>query len=461
MPSPSRIAVATIQPEADRRCIAGALAGALEQAGMHVQPFLARACFAASGASDASGQAPRHLDSWLMSRQVCEELFVYGARSADLALVEGGLSPRGMLDALYRVREVEERSGPRLETLCRWLDLPLIAVLDVSRIDGCAMPPRPPGLSGVLLDRAASLREMCRWRTLLESLWDTPVLGGLEEARQLRSLVESADGSSPPQCALRAMADRLADNLDLPLLLRLAQRPPRSAPAERAPLGFSCSQAEYGAGMSPEASVKIAVAYDDAFNCYFPDTLDLLEARGATLCDFSPLRDESLPPDVDIVYLGCGHPERFADPLAENHCMKQALRSHVEAGGRVYAEGGGLAYLCQQLVLPGGRRLPMVGALPAVAVRTPHPQPPQPVEVTLDSNCWLAKRGARLRGYLNTNWRLTPVSSLTSLAREEALRTSLVSRRGVIGSRLHLHFAAHPAFLRRFLHPTPLAAAAR
>ncbi len=53
---------------------------------------------------------------------------------------------------------------------------------------------------------------------------------------------------------------------------------------------------------------------DDAFHCYFPDTLDLLELRGATVCDFSPLRDERLPVDTDIVYFGCGRPDLFAGP---------------------------------------------------------------------------------------------------------------------------------------------------
>jgi cobyrinic acid a,c-diamide synthase len=451
MPSPSRIAVATIQPEADRRCLAGALSGVLERAGIHVQPFLARACFAHCGASALSRQAARHLDSWLMSREVCEELFVYGARSADLALVEGELRPCDALDALCSVCPPGDRSRANLETLCRWLDLPLIAVVDVSKIDGCAIPSRPPGVSGVLLDRVSRIRPWRRWQTLLESLWDVPVLGALDEAAHLRSRVEAAGDAGPAEAAFGVLADRLAENLDLPSLLRLAERRPLGA---LAPCGEIASDWDAG------APVKIAVAYDDAFNCYFPDTLDLLEVRGAAICDFSPLRDEFLPSDVDVVYLGCGHPEKFADALAQNHCMKQALRSYVESGGRVYAEGGGLAYLCQQMVVPGGRRLPMVGALPAVAVRTPHPQPPQPAEVTLDRDTWLGKHGARLRGYFNANWRLTPVDPVTSLVREESLRGSVVGRRGLIGSRLHLNFAAQPGFLGRFLHPLPLAGAA-
>ena len=115
------------------------------------------------------------------------------------------------------------------------------------------------------------------------------------------------------------------------------------------------------------AEVTVAVAYDDAFNCYFPDTLDLLELQGATVKVFSPLTDAELPEGTEVVYLGCGHPERCAEALAANRCLVSALCDHVLQGGRVYAEGGGLAYLCEEIATPKGQRWPMVGVLPAVA----------------------------------------------------------------------------------------------
>ena len=89
---------------------------------------------------------------------------------------------------------------------------------------------------------------------------------------------------------------------------------------------------------------------------------------------FSPLRDECLPADTDIVYLGCGSPHEHAAALAENHCMLMALKEHVCSGKRIYAEGGGLAYLCQHVEMADGKRTPMVGALRAVAKRNPCAQ---------------------------------------------------------------------------------------
>lgn len=457
----SRVAVGTLQPEADRRCLLGALYTVLTRAGVGVQPFLSRACFAAG--ATCTRQAPRHLDSWLMTREVAVELFIHGARASDLALVEGEFHPKSELETVFGLddwgatAELQGRGGACLESLCHWLDLPVIAIVDVSKISGCRMPVRPHRLSGLLLDRVSSAREAHRWRTVFESLWDAPVLGVLEEAPHLRALLQAPAAATPPEAVMRSLADRLSEDFDFGAFLRLAEARPLfgAGGQEAAFLSARCLRdpVQPGAGHPP---LKVAVAYDEAFHCYFPDTLDLLESRGATVCDFSPLRDEALPEDVDVVYLGCGCPEQFADPLAENHCMKQALRTYVETGGRVYAEGGGLAYLCQQLVLSSGRRLPMVGALPAVAARSPHPQSPQPAEVTLRANNWLAERGDRLRGYLNANWRIQPVGPLHSLAKEEAFATSLVGCRQVIGSRLHLNFAAQPAFLRRFFQPAPL-----
>ena len=201
------------------------------------------------------------------------------------------------------------------------------------------------------------------------------------------------------------------------------------------------------------ARLKVAVAYDKAFNCYFPDTLDSLELQGATIRDFSPLRDEALPPATDLVYLGCGHPEQCAEELARNHCMLTAMRNHVSQGRRVYAEGGGLAYLCQRIVIDGRRGLPMVGVLPAVAWLNPVPEPMRPVEITLSCDNWLGRASTLLRGYLNSNWQIQPTGSLVRFASAPEHRYDLVGSHQVIGSRVHLNFAAQPNVLHHFFQP--------
>lgn len=429
-----RVAVGTIQREADCQAILWALMEAFRRLRVQVQSFLSRACFPMHpGASVVTGLTPRHLDSWLMSPEMCRDVFVRGARAADLAVVDGKFDPAvGSAD-----------SGGKLEPLCRWLNLPRLVVLDVSRLGVGRLPARPEQADGLFLDRVADLGQSARLTTDIEALWGIPVLGSLEKLPALRAqLARVPRGDRPPLALCHPLGDQFSRSWQPKRIFQIAERdgPPKTsdAPLHRGRAG---------------GKLTLAVAYDEAFNCYFPDTLDLLELQGAAVVDFSPLRDESLPPEADVVYLGCGHPERSASALSENHCMKAALRSHLRAGRRIYGEGGGLAYLCQQMETPGGQLSRMVGILPAAARLKRPPTSPEPVEVTLAQPSWLGDRGARLRGYRNPNWDLEPVGRLAGFVSEENHRHDLVGSFQAIGSLLHLNFAAQPEFLARFFHP--------
>ncbi len=119
----------------------------------------------------------------------------------------------------------------------------------------------------------------------------------------------------------------------------------------------------------------MAYAQDAAFGGYYPDTLETLEALGAELVEFSPLCDEALPQAVDLVIIGCGFPDRYADELAANLSLISALKHHVCRGHRIYSEGGGTAYLGRYLIL-GDRHVPAAGILPVDAVLRRNPRGP-------------------------------------------------------------------------------------
>ena len=442
-----RVAVGTVQPEADPAPMIWALVGYLQQAGRQVQIFHDQARFA-HGNHDLAicGQAPRHLDSWLMSPSLCRQSFVYGSSGSDVSLVVGRFAA---------ARAAVSRDGGNLEDLCNWLDLPQLAVVDVTQLSNCQLPPCPAGAAGLLLDRVAE-GAAPYWQTLLEALWGVPVVGSLPEAPALRRHVSPAhiaqESSGGANCGIcRHLGDHLAEHLQLSKFMKLAARQ-EFAPTE--PKLFCAG--------NQLAGVTVAIAYDEAFNGYFPDVLDLLELHGASVVDFSPLRDEALPPGTDVVYIGCGHPERYAAPLAANYCMTTALRNHVRQGRRAYAEGGGMAYLCQTVRLPSGQHLPMAGVLPAVAIYDPTEAPPQPAEVTLARNLWLGPAGFRLSGYLDPSWHLEPAGPLESCAAEPHSHWRLAARGQAIGSRLQVNFAALPDFIRQFspagahLNPSPV-----
>ncbi|HEX4149493.1 MAG TPA: hypothetical protein VHY20_10915, partial [Pirellulales bacterium] len=303
-----RIALGTVQAEADVEFVSWALMELLSRSGCQVQHFAARSCLTPlPGAITATGLGSRHLDSWLMTPDVCRELLLRGTGESELALVEGR----------YDVGRPAGCGGGSLDQLCQWLDLPRLVVLDVRQLDGCQLPPRPKA-DGLLLDGIEDAADLSRWQTMLETFWGTPVLGALERLPRLRDVVRGlAPGSNMPREICEHLGTSLERYCKPAAIRRLAAR--------REFGGVSSALFQPVLDSSP---MTVAVAYDEAFHCYFPDTLDLLELWGASIIDFSPLHDESLPPETDLVYIGCGHPERYATELSDNHCMMMALRNH-------------------------------------------------------------------------------------------------------------------------------------
>ena len=109
------------------------------------------------------------------------------------------------------------------------------------------------------------------------------------------------------------------------------------------------------------------MAQDKAFNFYYQDSLDLLEAWGAEIVPFSPMEDASLPEGAGGVYLGGGFPELFAAELSANRPMLDSIRQAAERGVPIYGECGGLMYLGRSLTGFDEVAYPMAGLIPAVS----------------------------------------------------------------------------------------------
>jgi len=272
-------------------------------------------------------------------------------------------------------------------------------------------------------------------------LWGIPVLGALESLPHARAEIGSLRcGSRVCRESCRQLGNNLLRYLDFSRLMGLAER-----------REFRAHAVPDLPALAPDQQLQVAVAYDDAFHCYFADTLDLLEMAGATIKTFSPLRDESIPSGTDLIYFGCGCLEKHAWALASNCCMHMAIREHVHRHGRVYAEGSGLAYLGRHMVLPDGSRVPMVGALPIDSHWNSGRDAARPQETELVRSSWLGEAGTRIRGYLNPQWHLELLDEVTDYAAAAQQGLHVLGHKQLIGSLLHLHFAAQPDFLNRFL----------
>src|SRR5690606_18666419 len=222
-----------------------------------------------------------------------------------------------------------------------------------------------------------------------------PVLGGLCKNPEARfperhlGLRTASELELDP--AIEAWAHAVEALCDVDALLALA----RSAP----PLVTATLEgpAEPG-GPAASARCRIGVADDAAFHFYYDANLRLLERAGATLVRFSPLADAACP-DVDAVYIGGGYPELHAAALAANAGMLESLRRHARAGRLVYAECGGLMYLCDAIVTLDGQAHPMLGLVRGQAVMAARLQALGYVEVETRDESPLGPAGARFRGH--------------------------------------------------------------
>lgn len=304
-----------------------------------------------------TGRPCRNLDPILTSESYVQRCFA-AQSGAEYGVVEGvmGLFDGGAIAS-------DEGSTAHV---ARLLDLPVLLVIDGGRLSRSvaaiahgyrSLDPRL-NLAGVILNRVGSDRHLAFLKSALEPL-GLPVLGVLHRQDAIR-LPDRHLGLVPTDelPALDAVVDRLAHLgetcFDWSRLLPL--------------LALESPSANLFAELEPRPEpVRLAVARDRAFSFYYADNLDLLAHLGAELLPWSPLADRALPSGAQGLYLGGGFPEMFAAELQANGAARQSVAQAIAAGMPVYAECGGLMYLCQSVVDFEGRAWEMVGALPSQA----------------------------------------------------------------------------------------------
>ncbi|MEO6809500.1 MAG: cobyrinic acid a,c-diamide synthase [Isosphaeraceae bacterium] len=432
-----RLALVTASTGTDPSPACLALMAGLTVEGWRVQHFVSRARPVSQGAVGwATGLPGRHLDDWLMPAPICREVFARGARRMDLAVVEGTLD---------RTEPASDRSPydhpGHLGSLANALNLPLVAVVDCRGGADFHLPRLPAEIDAVLLDGLPDRDAFEPIRQMVSWFLKRPVIGAVEELSEARAEIQDARPDSPPP---KAALDRLAASflrfVDKATLSALARSRPFPEAPGRLPL------ADRGRGF------RIAYAQDEAFGGYYPDTLELLETLGAELVEFSPLCSETLPEAVDLVMIGCGYADQYADALAKNHCLITTLRNHVCRGLRIYSEGGGTAYLGQSLILDG-RRIPGAGILPFEAELRSNPIGPTPVERTLCVESWLGPPGTVVRGYRSGRWRLRPTPEPCDCPSRFGPLTGsgdMYYRKHAVGGLIHLQLAALPQVVAAF-----------
>ena len=305
----------------------------------------------------AAGQPCYNLDPFMMNEEQILQSFCERTRLAEGAVIEGN---RGLYDGM------DAAGTCSTAALAKVLQAPVLLVVDATKITrtaaaavlGCQHFDPEVQIRGVILNRVAGARHEEMLRTTIEQYCGIPVVGAVPKVKEdafperHMGLVTALEHPEARDAVLSRI--RVVERyIDVDRVVAVA----RQAPA-----------LIWEGGLQPRRMTKayrqpvIGVIKDSAFQFYYPENLEALEARGARVLEVNSLRDESLPV-LDALYIGGGFPETHAEQLAANERFRESLRSTIEGGLPVYAECGGLMYLGRNLHV-GDRTYPMVGVLP-------------------------------------------------------------------------------------------------
>ncbi len=320
-----------------------------------------------------TGRPCRNLDPILTSEDYVRKCFAKYTQDCkklpQYALVEGVM---GLFDGVKAPHQPDKNDYASTAHIARILDLPVIFVIDCSRLSGSVAAiahgystlDSRIKMAGVVLNRVGSDRHLELLKDALEGLC-LPVLGVLRRTDEI-SIPDRHLGLVPSEelADLDAVIEKLAEVgnecFDWGNLLPLLEI--KTADEHRLTQMKGDRIAVGGGGL-----IRVAVARDKAFNFYYQDNLDMLEELGAELVFWSPL-EEDMPADVHGLYFGGGFPEVFAEKLSENMPALVPVREAILGGMPVYAECGGLMYLCEEIIDFEGKKWRGVGVIPASAV---------------------------------------------------------------------------------------------
>lgn len=402
-----------------------------------------------------TGRASRNLDSWMLDRGVVEGLFSKNSEGADIAVVEGVM---GLYDGFGGY----SRDGSTAD-VAGIIKAPVILVVNgegmslsiVPLVKGFIDFDGTISIKGVIINNIKSEAHFLLLKRLIQEQLDIAVIGYLKRMPEIG--LKSRHLGLVPEDEVEGLRDKIASlsselekTLDIDLLLNIAgeggkwDRPVKLPPVNEAVAG---------------EKVRIAVAGDKAFNFYYRDNLDLLEALGAELVYFSPLADSQPPEDIGGMYLGGGYPEVWAEELQNNTGMRAAIKGLIEAGLPVYAECGGLMYLSGSIITGEGASFDMVGAIPGVSRMTGSLQRFGYVELEAAEDNIAAHKGEKIRGhefhYSTTD---VPGDIIKCLKVTKTRGNGQVAQwecgykvYSVLASYPHLHFWSNPGFAQRFV----------
>jgi cobyrinic acid a,c-diamide synthase len=404
--------------------------------------------------SAVSGRPCRNLDSYTLSDAQIRDIFRFGCRGADMAIVEG---VRGLYEGADALTDTGSTAA-----IAKSLDLPVVLVVSAQSITrssaaivkGFQSFDPDIRIAGVILNNIKGGSHKAKATTAIEHYCGVPVIGAIPRMEEMQlamrhlGLVPYREGSGRGDFDARiaTITAMIGQYVDLDRFVSLMEE--RAMPRRKSP-AFDAA---------PARTVKIGVALDEAFNFYYADLFDILHTLGAEYVPFSPVHDRL--PDADGYIIGGGYPELFVRELEANDRMREALREVSRNGTPVYAECGGLMYLTERMILKKGwqgsaadHTTEMCGVFGG-ETRMPARRVVSYVEGTSDAGSPLGTASFRGHEFHYSDVVLDPDTRFAyRLSRGVGIRDNLDGAvvHNTLGSYTHLHPVAATGMFRHFV----------
>jgi len=387
--------VAALRGGSGKTIFSVGIIAALKNLGKTIAPFKKGPDYIDAGwLALAAGRSCYNLDSFLIERETLLGSYHIHTRDTDFTLIEGN---RGLYDC------IDTKGETSTAELAKLLNLPVILCIDATKttrtmaavVGGISAFDPDVRIGGVVLNRVAGKRHQSILTRSIEEYTGIPVLGAVPKLKQQR-FPERHMGLVPTpehnwaQPAIDAIREVAENHLDIERIQRLADT---AEPVDPGRIDVPTTSTTPTKSDAP----VIGILRDSAFQFYYPENLEALEAEGAKLVFTSPLKDERLP-RVDALYIGGGFPETHARELEANAAFRKELKALAEEGLPVYAECGGLMYLGERLILKDGT-FEMAGILPAVFGFSKRPQGHGYTIVRVEGENPYFEKGATLLGH--------------------------------------------------------------
>lgn len=439
-----RLLIAAAHSGSGKTTITSGIVAALAARGLRVHPYKVGPDYIDPGYLGlAAGGRDDNLDTWLTDEAAMKKIFLSASEEADISIIEGVM---GLYDG--------GRGGiSSTAQIAKALNAPVLLVIDVRSMGESAAAiakgfrdyDPEVDLRGVIVNRYGSENHREMVCEAIKRL-GLPVVGAVPRNREaevrerhLGLLPVEENGNREHIENVRKMIEPA---IDFDTLLKIAQ----SAPPLRA---------ENNAAPRAEKRVTIAVARDEAFSFYYPESIAVLEAAGAEIVNFSPLNDEKIP-DCGGLIFGGGFPEVFAARLAANTAMKESIAGAAASGMPIYAECGGFMYLTREIKDFDGAAHRMCGLIPMSCKMNDSLRTVGYVTAKALSDNVIAKKGEELRGHefhfssAEAGCEIPRAFQFTKNRTGESYCAGY-AKDNILGSYLHLHFAGFPKAAEMFV----------